>query len=651
MQIQSLKLSNLLSFPYLENFENSDRIVFCDERTWWVNILIGPNGSGKSNFLEILNQIFKVWLVTDYVYNKQIPMSNSQENIKKTIQINKKNLEYLRKNYMFKDKISKAEITLKLSKNDFDNLAFVCKHNEILNQIIKKYSDFSFFFPAFDIEELKDEAVITFQMDFDIENKQIIVNKNVLSDKQKFILYYMKDFELIQICMDIYNNFEKKPEEKAFYPLKSTFAILWSNRNFEMNEEDYDRFANIDPTSWSDYLTNQSTKSHFLSSLGYFLCLNKATKVSILPPFLPWEQAETKNTNEHVSKFQNELNQIIKFYLDLQLKVIEKDGKYSFWIDEWDWILWDFNALSSGKKSILMIILTIFGYDMENGLMIIDEPELHLHPQYQKLFVKMLNFLSKKYGIQFLIATHSPIMINESNIRNVYRFTKNQYGTIIQAPLKHINENEANLVQMLKFENMSKMFFVDKIIAVEWMTDTYFFDFYLEYLSQTPEWKWKIKEYEILDIQWKWSFKMRKKFLWRFGVQTYFIWDWDNIIENWIISDQELNYYRSVTKQNYKKIKNKSDLWNNRFYTILVQTIKEKFPEKHEYISKSIEKLYQQNVFIFKQWDLETYLWIEYKWLDKIVQFCNEYFQVWLNDAKFDDERKEFDEIFNLIFK
>jgi hypothetical protein len=32
MQIESLKISNLLSFPYIENFETADKIFFSDEK-------------------------------------------------------------------------------------------------------------------------------------------------------------------------------------------------------------------------------------------------------------------------------------------------------------------------------------------------------------------------------------------------------------------------------------------------------------------------------------------------------------------------------------------------------------------------------------------------------------------------------------------
>jgi len=78
--------------------------------------------------------------------------------------------------------------------------------------------------------------------------------------------------------------------------------------------------------------------------------------------------------------------------------------------------------------------MSIYGYDLKNGLMIIDEPELHLHPQMQKKFIDMIDMFSEKFKIQFIIATHSPVMINEKNVSHVYRCTKIDDETYINTP-------------------------------------------------------------------------------------------------------------------------------------------------------------------------------------------------------------------------
>jgi hypothetical protein len=60
--------------------------------------------------------------VTDYVYNKNIPLQNDAANLKNTIQVNEVKLEHIKKNFLNPDKESKVEITFLISNNDFDNL-------------------------------------------------------------------------------------------------------------------------------------------------------------------------------------------------------------------------------------------------------------------------------------------------------------------------------------------------------------------------------------------------------------------------------------------------------------------------------------------------------------------------------------------------
>jgi predicted ATP-dependent endonuclease of OLD family len=149
------------------------------------------------------------------------------------------------------------------------------------------------------------------------------------------------------------------------------------------------------------------------------------------------------------------------------------------------------------------MIFAIYGYDLEGGMLVIDEPEIHFHPQMQRSLSKMMQKISQNIGTQFILATYSPLFINENNINHVYRFAKVQGNTQVRNPALRLSENEASLIHLLKFENMSKIFFVNKIIMVEGETDAYFFEYYLNYLHTLPAWKGRIKDYEIININGK----------------------------------------------------------------------------------------------------------------------------------------------------
>jgi len=45
-------------------------------------------------------------------------------------------------------------------------------------------------------------------------------------------------------------------------------------------------------------------------------------------------------------------------------------------------------------------------------LLIIDEPEAHLHPQWIVEYARILVLLNKKLGVKFMIASHNPDMVS-----------------------------------------------------------------------------------------------------------------------------------------------------------------------------------------------------------------------------------------------
>lgn len=65
-------------------------------------------------------------------------------------------------------------------------------------------------------------------------------------------------------------------------------------------------------------------------------------------------------------------------------------------------------ALSSGEKQIVMLIGEIYRHIVKGSLLLIDEPELHLHPVWQRVFVEVLTRLCKKYDAQMILTTQSP---------------------------------------------------------------------------------------------------------------------------------------------------------------------------------------------------------------------------------------------------
>lgn len=72
----------------------------------------------------------------------------------------------------------------------------------------------------------------------------------------------------------------------------------------------------------------------------------------------------------------------------------------------------DVHNLSAGLKTfaILKMLLQNGGLE-QNGTLILDEPEIHLHPQWQLLFAEIIVLLQKEFDLHILLNTHSPYFL------------------------------------------------------------------------------------------------------------------------------------------------------------------------------------------------------------------------------------------------
>lgn len=69
--------------------------------------------------------------------------------------------------------------------------------------------------------------------------------------------------------------------------------------------------------------------------------------------------------------------------------------------------------LSTGLKTFVILkMLLTSGVIERNGTVILDEPEIHLHPEWQLLFAELIVLIQKEFGIHVLLNTHSPYFLN-----------------------------------------------------------------------------------------------------------------------------------------------------------------------------------------------------------------------------------------------
>lgn len=76
---------------------------------------------------------------------------------------------------------------------------------------------------------------------------------------------------------------------------------------------------------------------------------------------------------------------------------------------------------SSGEQSVLLSLLGISSCICDGALILIDEPEICLHPEWQEKYITLLTELFQNFKkCHFIIATHSPQIVSRVGSNNCY---------------------------------------------------------------------------------------------------------------------------------------------------------------------------------------------------------------------------------------
>jgi len=86
------------------------------------------------------------------------------------------------------------------------------------------------------------------------------------------------------------------------------------------------------------------------------------------------------------------------------------------------------NELSSGEKQLFLRTLAIKMLEPENSIIMIDEPELSLHPKWQQKIVDVYRKIGRNN--QIILATHSPHILGSVEKENIILLEKNENGIV-----------------------------------------------------------------------------------------------------------------------------------------------------------------------------------------------------------------------------
>jgi len=186
--------------------------------------------------------------------------------------------------------------------------------------------------------------------------------------------YENKFANLISVSFSAFDDTEPRPEIKD-----KTKGLQYSYIGLKQLETNKDKPVGTKSTT--------KLKNEFYKSLDFCRSSKKAR----------W-----KTGIEMLESDPNFKDADIKFLID-----IEDDNefkKHTFNI---------FNRLSSGHKIVLLTITRLIETLQEKSLVLIDEPEAHLHPPLLSAFIRALSELLISTNGVAIIATHSPVILQE----------------------------------------------------------------------------------------------------------------------------------------------------------------------------------------------------------------------------------------------
>ncbi|MDR1469898.1 MAG: ATP-binding protein [Spirochaetaceae bacterium] len=106
-------------------------------------------------------------------------------------------------------------------------------------------------------------------------------------------------------------------------------------------------------------------------------------------------------------------------------------------------------SLSTGMKPFLIIKrLMEAGEIKEHSVLVFDEPEIHLHPEWQLKYAELLVLLQKEYNLTILLTTHSPYFLNAIEVyskKNNISARCNYYLTDTQGDIGTIEDVTENI--------------------------------------------------------------------------------------------------------------------------------------------------------------------------------------------------------------
>ena len=106
-----------------------------------------------------------------------------------------------------------------------------------------------------------------------------------------------------------------------------------------------------------------------------------------------------------------------------------------------------FQDLSSGEKEVFFILSFFLRNDVRDAIVVLDEPELHLHPELGRLLIRTIQEIRPRN--QVWIATHSGEIIDEAGRDRVFLLDRREHGRTVRVTPATDESRAARLLREL----------------------------------------------------------------------------------------------------------------------------------------------------------------------------------------------------------